>query len=548
MTPKTLRKQIWLAIAGMLLAALSLPARQQDQEPASTQLLASNATKPNIPASAAAEPSLADVMQILQQQAQELASLRVALKEQQELTARLEATLGSTTASAAPVAPDAAPAPATLPETLASAPQGDLTERLSKVEKDLATTQKSAEDRLRTFGPFAFSGDLRLRLEPTFGGPADQSLVQTRGRFRFRFNADTKVNDDFSGGFTLSSGNLNSPTSTNQTFDEFFMRKPIAIDRAELTYTPHYFKPLTISGGKFYPSWFSTELVWDKDLNPEGATESLAFAIPNSVFKNIKIVSFQLPFAQFKQTTPNKSTVASVLYGGQVQGTWQLNRRITFDAFATYYDYVHADSIANALVAPTANFSSTDNSSILQGLLPLNSNNNLNSIATVTSGGVITKALFASKFGIMDAIARLNIQTPADRWPVSLLGDLAQNTLACGNLSNLPVGAVLNRPCNSKARRAYWVEARVGRTERKGDWEFWYARFMVQQESVIGAFNYSEILPPNNSTQHRIQVDYQLFQSVGLTFNALIGRPLVTASSPLQPWSERLQFDVTYKF
>ena len=546
-------KTMWMFGAAMLFAALSITAQGQEFGKTSSRLLAGKQPAAQPASSSAssatpAPPSLGDILQLLQEQGQQLQALRDALKEQQDRTAKLEEKLNATSTAAVtaePIFPDIA---ATPPTASSDALQDDLAQRVSKVENDLATSQKNMEERLGNLGPFTFSGDLRLRLEPTLGGPADKSLDQTRGRFRFRFNADTQLIDDFTGGFTLSSGDLNNPTSTNETFSQFFTRKPIAIDRAVLTYAPHFFKPLVISGGKFYPSWFSTEMVWDKDLNPEGATETLSFDLPTPALKHVRLVAFQAPFAQFKRVGTNKSTVSSVLYGGQIQATWQLAKRLTFDTFATYYDYVNADTIASAIVAPSANFSSTDSSSPLGGLLPLNSNNDLNSIATVTTSGAITKAQFASKFGILDSIARLNIETPSERWPISLLGDYAQNTEACANLSNIPAAAIFNRPCNSKARSGYWLEARVGRTDRKGDWQFWYARFVIQQEAVIGAFNYSEILPPNNTTQHKFEVDYQVYRAVGLSFTALLGRPLVTASTPLQPFYERMQFDVNYKF
>jgi hypothetical protein len=177
------------------------------------------------------------------------------------------------------------------------------------------------------------------------------------------------------------------------------------------------------------------------------------------------------------------------------------------------------------------------------------------SIATVTttnSAGVktITSAQFASKFAIVDSLAQLDIKTPSDRWPITFIGDFAQNTRACENIPNIPAGAVFSAPCDTHARRAYWLEASTGRTSKKGDWQFNYTRMMVEREAVIGAFNYSEIFPSTNVEIHRSEVLYQLFDNVTLQLNALIGRPLVTAGSPApaQPLWERLQFDMTYKF
>jgi hypothetical protein len=60
--------------------------------------------------------------------------------------------------------------------------------------------------------------------------------------------------DDFSGGFTLATGDVNNPISTNQTTNQFYTRKPFELDKAYPEYRPHYFHPLTLTGGKFaYP-------------------------------------------------------------------------------------------------------------------------------------------------------------------------------------------------------------------------------------------------------------------------------------------------------
>ncbi len=109
---------------------------------------------------------------------------------------------------------------------------------------------------------------------------------------------------------------------------------------------------------------------------------------------------------------------------------------------------------------------------------------------------------------------------------------------------------MLTAPCDPHARHGYWLEASVGRTLKRGDWQFGYTRFVIQREAVIGAFNYSEIFPASNVEMHRPEILYQLFDNVTLQLNGLLGRPLVTAGSPapVQPLWERLQFDVIYKF
>ncbi len=550
--------------AVVLLAALSIPARGEDNGPrkaaepqpsTSKELktetsshLGESAT-PNAgtaPVSSARGPSLEQVMELLQAQGRELEAVRAALREQQELTARLEAKLNSAGAGSAVAEPD----PAAKAVAAAGAAQGDLAQKVAKLEADLGNSQKNLESRLKAFGPFVFSGDVRLRAEPTFGGPSDRSQDRFRERIRLRFNAEARLNDQLKGGFSFASGDLNNPISTNQTANQYATRKPIAIDRAYATYRPNWFRSLTLTGGKFAYPWFNTELVWDKDLNPEGAAETLAFNVETPILKKISLVGFQLPFAENRRTAANdKSLYNTMVYGEQLQTFWQLGSRIKLSAYTSFYDWKYADSIAFSVA--TINSAAPDN-----GLLALNSNALQNSIATVTvtnsvtGAKTITSAQFASKFGILDSLAQFEIQTPYERWPIMFVGDFVLNTRACENVPNIPAAAVFSAPCDSHARHAYWLEARMGRTDRKGDWQFGYTRFMIEREAIIGAFNYSEIFPANNVEIHRSEVLYQLFRNVTLQLNALIGRPLVIAGSPppVQPLWERLQFDVTYKF
>jgi hypothetical protein len=140
-----------------------------------------------------------------------------------------------------------------------------------------------------------------------------QIIVARRERFRLRFNANAKLNDDISGGFSLASGDINDPISSNQTTNQFYTRKGIAIDRAFITYNPHAFKPLTLTGGKFAYPWYNTELTWDKDLNPEGVAQTLAFDLESTpLLKRIALVGFELPFSEVAGTAlANKSIVQS---------------------------------------------------------------------------------------------------------------------------------------------------------------------------------------------------------------------------------------------
>jgi hypothetical protein len=425
---------------------------------------------------------------------------------------------------------------------------------------------RNLERQIKGLGPISFSGDVRLRAEPFFGGPADQSLDRARGRVRVRFNAFADLGTQFRMGITLASGDINDPTSTNQTLTGFYTRKAVALDQAFIEFTPRQFKSLTVVGGKFRYPWFNTELTWDKDLNPEGAAQTLGFKLNTPVLKQIAVVAFELPFAEMAGTaSTNKSISQQITYGGQLQTSWKLAPRVTLNAYSGYYDFQGADSIALAL----ARASSKNPQTPFTGLLPLGSGNPVQDstytttgTTVVTVGGVayptgvtsITNAQFASKFMLYDNIARFDIDTGNARFPLSFIGDYVQNAGACDNLANIlaaPANTVTqtykqtsNAPCVSKQRRGYWAEGRVGRLLQKRDVQFGYTRIYIEREAVLGNFNYSEIRQGTNVTQHRFDVFYQFDRNVQLGFTALVGRPLGTT----EPWLTRLQFDSSYIF
>jgi hypothetical protein len=452
-------------------------------------------------------------------------------------------------------------ASANLVETKASA---------SRADQATANKLQGVEASLKKIGPFNFSGDLRLRDEPFFGGPADQSQVRNRLRYRLRFNATTKLNDDINGGLSLASGDINDPISSNQTVNQFYTRKSIGIDKAFINYNPHYLKPLTLTGGKFAYPWYNTELTWDRDLNPEGLAQTLAFDLKNPVLKRLALVGFELPFAEVAGTSVNnKSIVQSAVYGGQLQTTWQLASWLKFGAFSGFYNYHNADPIALAVQKANLKNPTTP----LTGTLPLNATGFQNSVFTTTQTGIvtvngtpistgvktITDSQFASKFGLFDSLARFDIQTPYQRWPVTLIGDYVQNTQACGNLKNIRVAPAntstatysqaFSAPCVANQRRAYWAEARFGRVQEKGDWQFAYTRMFIEREAVVSVFNASDIRQGSNVSQHRAEVFYQALPNIQLAVTGFFGRPLNLGSSqPPEEILQRYQFDVVYKF
>ncbi len=138
-----------------------------------------------------------------------------------------------------------------------------------------------------------WSGDYRLRYDSEhFRNP---STTHDRPRFRMRLRLATDFG--FPGRFTiktrLASG-VGEQTSTNQTFGSLNTQKGIYIDRAYAEWKPKDF--VTLSAGKMAMpllTQYSSDAVWDTDLNPEGAGQQFSYLLGgvNLFFNAMQIVA-----------------------------------------------------------------------------------------------------------------------------------------------------------------------------------------------------------------------------------------------------------------
>src|SRR5262249_1155139 len=112
----------------------------------------------------------------------------------------------------------------------------------AKTALSLVNSKGSEEDKKLAalqdiVGRFRVGGDVRVRGE-SFFQDCTGCFDRNRARVRVRFGLDGKLSEDFVGGFALATGSLGDPTTTNETFTNFFDRKTIALDRGYITYNP----------------------------------------------------------------------------------------------------------------------------------------------------------------------------------------------------------------------------------------------------------------------------------------------------------------------
>jgi len=130
-----------------------------------------------------------------------------------------------------------------------------------------------------------FYGDARLRFEyldekaqssvgVTAGGAGDN--IVERNRYRLRVGADYAMSDNFKAGVELETNVAND--SANQTMGSAYGKGAINVGLVYLQWKPIDW--LTLTGGKQRNPLYTTDLVWDPDINPEGGSEVASWTIP----------------------------------------------------------------------------------------------------------------------------------------------------------------------------------------------------------------------------------------------------------------------------
>ena len=143
--------------------------------------------------------------------------------------------------------------------------------------RDFAQTNAGKINLSNSITELKLYGDFRYRYQyddrqSQVAGP-DHVNQRSRNRFRLRLNADVTLADNFYAGFALESGQPSD--SGNQTFENGFDDYNIFIAKAFLGWKPNDWLNVTV--GKFKNPFYTTDLVWDPDINPQGAMESIAF-------------------------------------------------------------------------------------------------------------------------------------------------------------------------------------------------------------------------------------------------------------------------------
>ncbi|HEX4488425.1 MAG TPA: putative porin [Terriglobales bacterium] len=416
-------------------------------------------------------------------------------------------------------------------------------------EKKLGTLETLA-------GRFRFSGDLRVRGESIFqDGVADRN----RGRIRVRFGVEGKLNDDFIGGFALATGTLGDPTTTNETFTNFFDRKTIALDKGYVVYQPQAHKWLQATAGKFAYTWNRTAVTGDPDINPEGFSQKFSWDFDAPVFKNFTLNAMQLLFNEVTGGTD------SYAIGGQIATKLKIGALTSTPSFLAL-KWNSPDPILNATAFAVGATTTTGGLPItgegpgcakgfgLSTVAPCAFAANGMTNATYTDAG--GKAHFYSQFLYADLILNNQIKTGIDRLPVNLILEYENNL----NAEEHPLDAKGNVLTNlGKQGHVYMGDLSIGQNKSKNDVQVGYLWLRQEQDAVIASFSESDQRAPTNILQHKLYATWKARPNTTFGYTFWIGRTLNSAlehaalptgfaPGGVEPWVRRMQFDLMYTF
>ena len=382
---------------------------------------------------------------------------------------------------------------------------------------------------------FAFSGDMRNRVEGIFQNSGPNATARVRERIRLRFGATMKITDEVLAGLRLASGDANDPISTNQTLTEEFTRKPISLDQAYITLTPkqsiglqdYAWNPITITAGKFANPVFrpkaimNSEMIWDDDVTPEGTSETFTlWDSGEGLMRRFQVNALQWTVRE------NSRAADSWVFGGQVMGAFQILPKARLTLAAADYYFAKSDYMAQARNTNSSlvltNTAVLKDGTIVKGGFPITPGTGNKQIQSYLGG-----------FNIINPSVQLDYDTGYPQWPLSLMADLAYNNDAGTNKN-----------------WAVWTGFSLGATKNPGDWAFSALWGHVETDSVVSFFSYSDFgrTGGTNVQGPFLKIDYMLFPRLTLTaknhFVSWIDRPKGQSNSLVN----RFQFDAVLAF
>lgn len=413
----------------------------------------------------------------------------------------------------------------------------------SELLKENAATSAGKINLKSSVMEMALSGDLRLRYQYDNRKTAAQPPItdsgttwdgngaqRSRERFRLRLNADFKLTDNIFGGVQLQTNNASD--SANQTFGTAFGNYNIYISRAFVGWNATDW--MTIVAGKQANPFYTTDLVWDPDINPEGLVERIEFhklfgsrtestssdgkgsyttssvrSLPNW---ELSLVAGQFIFQDNNDFDPGENGDDVWLFAGQLVGSYKFTPQVK----ATFAPGIMAYTAGRVT---SANNETQFNNGATISTGKIRETGAQRNLVMITAPGEVAFKLFGQKTKVLWDFSYNTKGAERARDNYGMLGDLA---VVRKNGSN--IGTTGASGHKSQDDIAWLAGFQVGENKKKGDWSVFANYRQTGLTSVDPNLNDSDFaLGQLNSEGFKVGASYNLTDSVvfGATyFNA----------------------------
>lgn len=162
---------------------------------------------------------------------------------------------------------------------------------------------------------------------------------RVRGRVRARFGVDAQVTEMVSAGIRFATGTLEDSNSTNATLSGSFGRYQVGLDRAFIKVKPFgkdsALRDTKLVFGKFDNPFLSTEAIFDRDLQFEGAVGKLAYSFgEGNDAPTIFATGGAFPLEEYEFTARDK-----YLFAGQAGFAGEVVDGFRLKLAGAYYNY-----------------------------------------------------------------------------------------------------------------------------------------------------------------------------------------------------------------
>lgn len=432
------------------------------------------------------------------------------------------------------------------------------TERIS-VEGDLRVRYQMDDYADRNYDPAygfinyqAINSGAPYDLTLASGNPPITNTTQDRQRLRLkaRLGVNAIIADNLQAHLRMATGG--TTTSSNQTLGNDFNKMNFALDRAYFDYQP--IEGANVLAGRMANPWFSTDMLWDDDVNFDGIAGKYQFDLADGIKPFVTMGAFSVENTAVDQPSYGLEKTKSYdkwLFAAQLGTHWQIKDNVNFKGALSYYYFNNIQGKQSSPCFTTFSSSACDTDASRPGFLQHgNTLFGLRDIRVVNSSDRQYQYFgLSSPFRELNATGKLDIGFD-NRNTLSFTADYVKN-LAFNKSRINALGPVTNLDKDGTTYKGgdqgYLLNVQYGieKPALLGDWNVGAGYRYVESDAVVDAFNDSDFHLGGTNNK-----GFFISGSVGITKNAWMSLRYLSADEIVgAPYSvDVIQLDLNGRF